>query len=249
MYSKGGILEMKTFIKSVFYKFGFDLRRLNPNSNPTFQLLKALNWFNVDLVIDVGANVGQFASELRLVGYRGRIVSFEPIFNAYQELLKKASHDPLWQVYPRCAVGDKIGKVKINIAANSVSSSILPMTQSHLDAAPDSCYIDTEEVQMITLDSVSEEILAGSKVPFLKIDVQGYEMQVLNGAMQTLPKICGILCELSLVELYEGQKLWIDIIRWLEDKGFALWAIQNGFTDPRNGRTLQVDAIFFRIQQ
>ena len=123
------------------------------------------------------------------------------------------------------------------------------MTQSHLNAAPDSYYIDTEEVQMITLDSVSEEILAGSKAPFLKIDVQGYEWQVLNGAIQTLPKICGILCELSLVELYEGQKLWMDMIRWLEDKGFALWAIQNGFTDPRNGRTLQVDAIFFRIQQ
>ena len=84
-------------------------------------------------------------------------------------------------------------------------------------------------------------------LPFLKIDTQGYEWQVLDGARESLSQCQGVLCELSLVPLYEGQCLWMEMIQRLESGGFTLWSIQKGFTDLRDGRTLQVDAIFLRI--
>ncbi len=80
----------------------------------------------------------------------------------------------------------------------------------------------------------------------LKIDTQGYEWQVLDGAVATLPRITAVLIEMSLVPLYEGQHLWLEIIARLEAMGFKTWSLQPGFVDPSTGRTLQVDGMFCR---
>jgi len=226
---------------------GFDLHRLSPGSNPAFQFLEALNRFDVDLVLDVGANVGQFSSELRSVGYKGNLVSFEPLSVAHHALSEAASRDSKWHVHPRGAIGDYDGEIEINVAGNSVSSSVLPMMELHSSAAEGSAYVGTEKVPIFRLDSVAPEYLAKSRRPFLKIDTQGFEWQILDGAREMLPHVQGVLCELSLVPLYEGQRLWMDMIQRLEGEGFTLWSIQRGFTDPRDGRTLQVDATFFRL--
>lgn len=237
----------KTNIKRLINLTGFDLHRLTPASNPSFQLLKALNRFEVDLVLDVGANVGQFVSELRSVGYKGNLVSFEPLSAAHNALSEAARRDPKWHVHPRGAIGDYDGEIEINIAGNSVSSSVLPMMESHSSAADGSAYVGVESVPIRRLDSVAPEYLAKSRRPFLKIDTQGFEWQVLDGARETLPHVQGVHCELSLVTLYDGQHLWEEMIERLKQEGFTLWSIQKGFTDPRDGRTLQVDAIFFRL--
>ncbi|MGB4268684.1 MAG: FkbM family methyltransferase [Spirochaetota bacterium] len=237
----------KTFIKSVIRSLGFDLHRLNPASNPSYQLLMALNRFDIDLVLDVGANVGQFASEIRSVGYKGELVSFEPLSSAHKALVKAAEHDPKWQVHPRCAIGDYDGEIEINIAGNSVSSSILPMMETHSSAVEASVYVGRERVPIRKLDSVAPPYLANARKPFLKMDTQGFESKVLDGAAQILSLIKGIQCEMSLVLLYDGQKLWMDMIHRLENDGFTLWSIQKSFTDPRDGRMLQIDAIFFRL--
>lgn len=237
----------KKIIKSIIHSVGFDFHRLNPNSNPSFQLLKALNRFDVDLVLDVGANIGQFSSELRSVGYRGELVSFEPISIAHHALSEVASRDSKWHVHAPVAIGDYNGEIELNIAGNSVSSSVLPMMESHSSAAEGSAYVGSVMVPIFRLDTVAPKYLEKSCSPFLKIDTQGFESQVLDGASEILPRMRGVLCELSLVPLYEGQRLWMDMIRRLEADGFTLWSIQQGFTDPRDGRTLQVDAIFFRV--
>lgn len=238
---------IKKVLKRVINSTGFDLRRLSPSSNPAFQLLKALYRFDVDMVLDVGANVGQFASELRSIGYKGNLVSFEPLSAAHMALSKAARSDPKWHVHPRGAIGDHDGEIEINIAGNSVSSSVLHMTELHSSAAEGSGYVGVESVPLRRLDSVAPEYLAKCHRPFLKIDTQGFEWQVLDGARETLPRMQGVLCELSLVPLYEGGCLWMDMIRRLAAEGFTLWSIQKGFTDPRDGRTLQVDATFFRL--
>ena len=80
----------------------------------------------------------------------------------------------------------------------------------------------------------------------MKIDTQGYEWQVLDGAYKTLSNAKGIICELSLLPLYEGQQLWRQIIERLEEEGFVLWALHKAFSDKNNGRTLQLDAVFLR---
>jgi FkbM family methyltransferase len=224
------------------------LRKLRRGSTATRnarQLLRGFDAFGIDLVFDVGANTGQFAREIRDNGFRGRIVSFEPLSLAHRELTAAAASDPLWSVHERCALGDKEGSAVLNIAGNSVSSSVLEMAAAHEDAAPGSKYVGREETALATLDSVADRYLGSSERPFLKIDTQGFEWQVLTGAEKTLPSIRGVLCELSLVTLYEGQHLWRDVVDRLEESGFTLWGVQPSFMDQR-GRNLQADAIFFR---
>lgn len=97
-----------------------------------------------------------------------------------------------------------------------------------------------------TLDAVAGQYLKGVRAPFLKIDTQGFEWHVLDGARETRPHIKGILVELSLVPLYEGQHQWREVIDRLEAEGFILWAFKPAFTDQISGRTFQVDGIFYR---
>ena len=236
----------KQSIKQVLHAMGIEAHRFNPATSPLARLMAALRTFDIDLVIDIGANDGQFAKELRAGGYSGRIVSFEPLTTAHRRLLQASKNDSAWQVHSRCAVGDHLGEIELNISGNSVSSSILPMLTAHSNAAPTSTYLGSETAPLTTVDNAVLPYFEGAKAPFLKIDTQGYEWYVLDGALATLPKVRGIQVELSLVPLYEGQRLWRECIERLEAAGFVLWALQPVFIDPANGRTLQWDGLFFR---
>ena len=163
---------MKKTIKKMIHGFGFDLHRLNPTSNPTALTLAVLNFLQVDTVFDIGANVGQFAHELRSVGFGGKIISFEPLTSAHTQLSKCALNDPKWLVHPRCAVGDHEGAILINIAENCVSSSALPMLAAHSSAAEDSVYVSSESTPLIKLDSVADQHLTENSSLFLKIDTR-----------------------------------------------------------------------------
>lgn len=237
---------LKDMARQILRKLGLAVHRYVPPTSPTEGLVASLRKFDIDLVLDVGANTGQFASDIRHWGYADRIVSFEPLSQAHSELLQSSEGDPLWDVYPRCALGDHIGEVEINIAGNSQSSSILPMLESHRSAAPESVYQGKEVVPIKTLDAVAGQYFKDARAAFLKIDTQGFEWQVLDGARDTLPHIKGILVELSLVPLYEGQHLWREVIDRLEAEGFALWTFKPGFSDQVSGRMLQVDGVFYR---
>lgn len=234
---------IKSFLRSTFR---LDVHRVDGAAIPAAQLAVSLHKFDIDLILDVGANTGQFAAEIREYGYKGRIVSFEPLSDAYAGLQKACTRDSLWKAHPRCALGDHEGEVEINIAGNSESSSILPMLEAHRSAAPASAYKSREVVPVKTLDAVAGQYLKEARAPFLKIDTQGFEWHVLDGARETLPLIKGILVELSLVPLYEGQHLWRDVIDRLEAAGFTLWAFRPVFSDLKQGRSLQVDGIFYR---
>ncbi|MBY0246147.1 MAG: FkbM family methyltransferase [Nitrospiraceae bacterium] len=239
---------VKQGIKQVLHAAGIEARRFHPGNSPLARLMVALRHFNIDLVLDIGANEGQFGRELRGGGYSGTIVSFEPLSSAHARLLQASASDKAWHVQPRCAVGARVGEIELNISGNSVSSSILPMLSAHRDAAPHSSYQGRESTPLVTLDSVASSYLRGAQAPFLKIDTQGYEWQVLDGAREILPRIRGIQLELSLVPLYEGQRLWRDCVERLEAEGFVLWALQPEFVDPVTGRTLQWDGLFFRTR-
>jgi FkbM family methyltransferase len=237
---------LNQYIKSIFRKAGLELAKYRPQSSYSAQIIAGLKKFDIDLVFDVGANQGQFASDLRYGGYLGRIISFEPLSLAHEKLLQQSSRDENWNVYPRCAVGDQCGDVEINIAGNSASSSLLPMLESCVDAAPAAAYIGKESAPLFSLNFIAPKLMEGHKNIFLKIDAQGFEWQVLDGASNILPFIRGILVELSLVELYQGQRLWLEIVERLVCAGFNVWAIHPVFIDPSSGRTLQVDALFYK---
>lgn len=240
-------MKLKENIRRMLRKIGLEVHRYVPPVPVISPIVTSLQKFEIDLILDIGANKGQFASEMRQYGYEGKIVSFEPLSKAHEELLLSSSDDPKWDVFPICALGDREGEVEINIAGNSQSSSILPMLDAHRNAAPESVYQGRESVCIKTLDSIAAEFLEHACAPFLKIDTQGFEWEVLNGARSTLPHIKGILIELSLVPLYDGQHLWRDIIDRLERLGFTLWSFKPVFSDQASGRTLQIDGIFFRL--
>lgn len=215
--------------------------------NSKRQFVKQLESLRVNVVFDIGSNSGQYAAGLRKAGYQGRMVSFEPLSRPFSALEKKAAGDSLWECRKH-ALGDVDGTISINVAGNAgQSSSVLPMLKSHQDAYPPANYIGTEVAPIYRLDSVASEILRPSDMTFLKIDVQGFEKQVLAGSKSTLEERCvGMQLELSFLPLYEGSMLIPEALDLAYSLGFTLTGLLPCFIDPRNGRMLQADGIFFR---
>ena len=209
-------------------------------------LVKLLKNFKINKVFDVGANKGQYAEILINNGYKGKIVSFEPLTEAYSTLLLKKNKYKGWEIAERCAIGDQDKEIFINISKNLWSSSILPMLSSHTKYAPESQYIETEKVQMFKMDTICPKYIEKDDIIFLKMDVQGYEKFVLRGSEKLLNRIKGIQLECSLLPLYDGEMLFNESIKNIESKGFTLCDIIPGFRDRSSGRLLQVDCIFFK---
>lgn len=238
--------SMKIIAKQIANLLGFEVCQMTPSSSAGAQIVSALKLVEADTVFDIGANAGQFAKSIRKAGYLGEIISFEPLESATIYLAESVKRDRRWTLHERCAIGNYDGEVEINIAGNSVSSSVLAMHPSHAEAALGSAYVSSEKVPIKMLDGITSQYLNCSSKLFIKIDTQGFEWQVLDGAAETLRRAQGLICELSLIPLYEGQKLWRDVIDRLDQEGFMLWALQKGFTDPRTGQSLQMDGIFLR---
>ena len=199
----------------------------------------------ISLVLDVGANIGQFASQLRRRGYKGRIVSFEPLAMEYAQLQENAAQDPEWECR-HTALGSFNGTSEINRAGNSYSSSLLPMLERHIAHAPDSGYVGKEEVTIVRLDSLAQEIIKRNDRVYLKIDTQGYEMEVLKGSENILDKVILIELELTVVPLYENQVLYEEMAQHLNGLGYDLVWVEKGFSVPETGEVLQFDGIFLR---
>jgi len=238
-------MSLREKIRAGIRRFGWDLGRFNPSQHPLSRRGRLLENYGIDTVIDIGANAGQFGRELRSLGYTGRIVSFEPLTEAFQQLQSAARADVGWRVL-NLALGDVPGRNTINVAANSYSSSMLQMLPLHEDAAPYSQYKAEESVQVETLDALFEDVCAGARNIYMKIDTQGYESQVLRGAARSMEHIDSIQLEMSLAPLYSGQALFGDLYADLTGKGFTLVGLESSFVDPRSGHVLQIDGIFHR---
>jgi FkbM family methyltransferase len=238
--------KLEYLVRRTANKAGVDIHRHRPEDSLPGRIVTMLNHHNVNVVLDVGANIGQFARAIRESGYASRIVSFEPLQSVHEELQEACSKDPNWEAAPRMAIGAEEGEVEMNVAGNSFSSSALPMLNEHLKAAPNSASIGVEQAPQATLDIASSDYIRESDVVFIKIDTQGFEGFVLDGATETLGRAIGVHVELSFIPLYDGQPLFDEIVERIRSTGFKLWGIWNGIHDPESGRMLQVDATFFR---
>jgi FkbM family methyltransferase len=226
-------------------RIGLDVRRFRPASAPAARRARLLATRGVDVVIDGGASFGQYARLLRSGGYEGAIVSFEPLSEPYAELSRQASRDPRWSCY-RLALGESGGVARMNVADNSVSSSILDATELHQVNAPGGKIVGSEEIDVVTLDEVSGDFVNAGTRAFLKLDLQGYELAALRGAEATLPRVCAVEAELSLVELYGGQPLLPDVMAHLGERGFDCVGLDPVMADCTSGYLLQVDGLFAR---
>ena len=228
-------------IRVAVNRTGFDVTR----ESFRHRFVSALHHNGITTVLDIGANTGQFGTQLRRAKYTGRIISVEPLEAAFAQLARRTEGDADW-LAERAAVSDSIGTLTINVSANSVSSSVLPILERHTDAAPQSRYVTTEEVPTTTVDDLVERHGIEPESALLKIDVQGYEHAVLAGAPKTLDRFGAVRLELSLVSLYEGQSLMPQMVEYLGDHGLDLWLIEPGFVEPTTRRMLQLDGLFVR---
>jgi FkbM family methyltransferase len=240
-------VSYKQKVRRLVRQFGVDVVRY-PLHDPMARTVKLLTHHRVNCVVDVGANDGGFATAIRGCGYAGRIISFEPLAEPFERLRKQAESDANWDVR-RCAVGATSDEVTIHVSGDAgKSSSVLEMLSSHTDAAPNSRPVGTQTVSQDRLDHLlpTMAVGAGSRI-FLKIDVEGYENQVLDGAAGLFSDggVVGLQLELSLVPLYSGAMTYREGLDRAEALGMRLMGLDPVFADEETGQLLQADAVFF----
>ncbi len=220
--------------------------RRHLHRTPEGRLVIALRGQRIDCVIDVGANIGQTGLALFNHGFDGRVLSFEPTSQAYKDLSEAARAWPNWSVAPQMALGAAEDQVEINLAVTSNWSSIKTVRDQTVGMKPKSRIVDRETIDVKRLDQVVPNSVDPNHRLFVKIDTQGYEAEVLEGCDGLLPSIFGFQLELSLLALYEGEKLYDYHLKWMEDRGYELWMVEDVAFSAELGRQLQFDAVFFK---
>ena len=236
---------LRRAVRPVLHRFGLEVVRYDARHFLHLHRASLLREYGVDVVLDVGANDGSFARGLRSSGYRGKIVSFEPLPTAFAKLEQVSAADGHWECR-RLALGSYDGEASLHVAGNSSSSSLLDMTPQHVRSAPESAYVSTETVAVARLDSIRAGFLDPADRLYVKVDVQGLELDVLRGAEETLGQAIVVDAEISLVPLYSGAPTYDQVIDYLTERGFGARALEPVFVDPDSGRILQLDGIFAR---
>lgn len=232
------------FARRLLRRYGFDVVR--DYGGPTARRMLFVARYNINLLFDVGANVGQYAIMMRQMGYAREIVSFEPLAEAFAELKAKAARDAHWQVI-HSALGETAGTEKINVSSLNSFSSFLEITPMIAEVNRDSSVVAQQTIQIQRLDAIFDQYYRPGDSVLVKIDTQGFEPQVILGAQGVLEQICGFQLEMSLVPLYKGEMLLPEMVQFMRARGYTLVSIEPGYIDPRTGQMLQVDGLFMRL--
>ncbi|MDQ3933672.1 MAG: FkbM family methyltransferase [Actinomycetota bacterium] len=210
-------------------------------------LADLLTHLEPDCVLDVGANVGQFGEIVRRAGYHGWIVSFEPCAEPFELLAERAGQDGRWRAL-RIALGDADGARPMKVATSSLFSSFRPPSEYSLRRTPDESPVVREEhVEVRRLDSCWETCLTGIRAErvFLKVDTQGFDLDVVRGAGAKLDRVCGLQVEGSFRHLYDGVPHCLDTLEYLRGRGFEPTGIFPVIRDSML-RLIEVDCVLVR---
>ncbi len=198
----------------------------------------------IQTVIDVGAHTGSFAYAVRSFLPQAKFYSFEPLADCYLILIRNLHRGGRFQAF-NVALGDEQGETTMQRSEFSPSSSILLMAETHKQAFPWTTKTEPVPIRIQRLDDFREQLRLERKV-LLKIDVQGYEMEVLRGGVNTLAEIDYINVECSFQVLYEGQASFDQVYRFLTAHGFEYAGDWGQMFSPRDGSILQTNALFVR---
>ena len=234
---------MASLPKKVLRRLGLNIRRYDP----THDLGELLRLYRVETVFDVGANAGMSGRYFRNLGFTGRLISFEPVSRYFEQLKQEATGDPLWTC-ENAAVADAEGEREINVSGGcGGASSFLNQTGETWESSPELQFIGRERVRVTTIDRAASQYYSTGDRLFLKIDVQGYERKVLEGASYTMPRIVGLRTELSMSQFYESEPPMQEMLDYIYGLGFRLCAIDEAWSDPRTREVFQMDGVFFRV--
>lgn len=212
-------------------------------ARPTFDLARntLLRKTAASLVVDGGANRGQWALAIRKEFHELPILSVEPILPAFEVLASQAAADLSWKCL-NVALSDQMGTATMNVANNGQQSSSLLNPRNHLEYYPSVDFPETQETQLVTLDSLG---ISSEERVYLKLDLQGYELQALKGAENLLHQVVGIELEVTTIEMYEGQATFLEVASYLESFGFRLYSLSDPFRG-QDGQTIYLDVLFAR---
>ena len=231
-------MQLKEGIKSLIKHYGYEVRQAQPRREDFLQSRK------VDMVVDAGANVGQFGRELRKIGFAGRIMSFEPVSASFQALNAASGPDPQWTAI-NLGLSDAEGTADINVSAKSAFSSLHRTTRSATQFDTESAAVRSETIHLKRLDQLDE---VDGKRLFIKVDTQGHERAVIEGATGLLDRTQGIQLELPISALYENTWTLSEAFGFMREKGFVptfFAPVNYHTTDPV--AIVEIDCIFRRI--
>ncbi len=225
------------------------------HEKPIFEHLQStqvpalLKMYRVNCVIDVGAHAGQYAQRLRAGGYKGRIVSFEPTPAGFEALRRNAAKDPRWTAH-ELALGREEGTATMNVVPGTLSS-ILPPTRLGAGRYPKLQAPEEVVVQVRRLEGLLDELLAGIRRPrpYLKLDTQGFDLDVFAGVGDRIRQFVGMQSELALMPIYKGMPRMAEALATYEAAGFQVAALYPVSRQTRTARVLEYDCVMVRASK
>lgn len=212
---------------------------------PDYQLLGLLRRKRIECILDVGANRGQFAEYVRLQGYDREIHSFEPLPDAFACLESVAAKNCRHHAH-NFALSNTNGTATLRVGANDQTSSLVAAS-SNLHNAATTPFVSELKIDCARLDTLIETgrlAVPDFSRTLLKLDVQGHEAAVLDGAGRFLDKFGGVLAEASLVEIYDGEASMTELSESLRGLGFGILSFKGGLHHPVHGFLMQIDMLF-----
>jgi FkbM family methyltransferase len=215
------------FLRSILNRFGYEI------SKGDYLELKAFEWhlrnlftsLNIDCVLDVGANTGGYRNFLRnRVGFEGTIISFEPVKKNVEQLINLAKTDSNWIIYD-FALGSEDTENEINIMKSDQMCSFLSPNSAIInELRENNTIMDKELVSIRKLDSIMPILKEQHKLHniYLKIDTQGFDLEVIKGAEKTLPLVCALQTEVSIIPIYENMPPFFEIHKFLAERNFDI---------------------------
>ena len=237
------------FVRNAAKAQGVVIDRYKPHQDKFKVLSRLCTDHKCDIILDVGANDGGFARDMFEASFHGTILSVEPMEEPWKAIISDSQFNDRWKIADRMCLGAEDGYVTFNVSANSTSSSILDVLPKSVEAHSGTRYIDRIKVPVRRLDTLvaTNVDLADQERFALKLDVQGYESAVLDGAGKCISDIPVVMAEMSLSPLYAGAPSFEELFSRLTRLGYACAGIFQGFTNTSSMRTLQVDGIFERV--
>ena len=212
------------------------------SDSPFKSIIRNMDVDKVSHVLDIGANVGQFGIDIRRHGFKGQIISFEPVKETFEVLTKTIAKYQPWKAI-QLGLGASESEQIMNVSGNAgLSSSLLEMGSVHLENFPDSVTVSNQKVTISTLDNQFEALGIDPRRIMLKLDVQGYEAEVLRGAVKSLAKIPLCYLEVSLVSLYKGETTFLPILNLLAEAGHEVIDVFRSLKS-NDGKLLQIDIL------
>lgn len=238
-------------LRSLINGVGFDVIRLTSSHGTLETHLNSLFCLQaIDLVLDVGANKGQYAKRLRQLGYNGYIESFEPVSGVYQELVRNAESDPKWNCH-NLALGSQEETKDLNVYSSTVFSSFLHANDYSKNIWRSLETVRTEAVQVKRLDQVFPEIADRTRCRkvLLKMDTQGFDRQVFEGALGMLSSVITLQTELSMIPVYAGMDRPYAMLEIFNQYGFEVSAMECINRDPNSQAVIEFDCVPVRHQR